>query len=383
MVILGTSPVLLIEGLFRARAGQKVVFIDDAPAPGGAWSSTSALQCDNVEGACHLMVNYSGVYDFLANRCEIEMEIVSPQPLILHKGSLVPFNTTSQILTRSFSLAARIGLVSAIRAVELLTFNKWRFGPTKDYSISRAFQNLTKRRFCPLIGPDTRKAFRYPKGGSPRMIKHLMDTLSALSAEFIQAKAEGITIDDKNHVSVQIDTGTEISSNELVVSESASLDYIARNEEEVVFEPELNSHTALIARVSGIEPGSIGYVELPFDPLVERVADVTDFCKNPPMDSRIVLFENPGIGASGNPDPDPDAIMSYLKEKNILPEEAKVEEHVPHQINLRKGDPALLKHLRSLSSNAVTVIPSKGDFSYSIHQNRKHWEALASRAEAR
>ncbi len=49
-------------------------------------------ELSDIGGACHLVVNYRGVYDFLADRGGIAMEDYAPQPRILRKGRLAPLN---------------------------------------------------------------------------------------------------------------------------------------------------------------------------------------------------------------------------------------------------------------------------------------------------
>lgn len=53
--IIGTSPIGLIEALFRAEAGQKVCLIDQQSKLGGAWVSREQFGIKGVESYCHLI----------------------------------------------------------------------------------------------------------------------------------------------------------------------------------------------------------------------------------------------------------------------------------------------------------------------------------------
>ena len=120
VVILGTSPVLLMEGLFRARAGQQVVFVEANADIGGAWALTQAMGLSDVEAACHLIVNYRNVYKFMVDDCGIPMEVVAPQPLLFRSRRLTAFNARRHVFRRCSGLLLRSGLVAVVRLVETM-----------------------------------------------------------------------------------------------------------------------------------------------------------------------------------------------------------------------------------------------------------------------
>tara|TARA_R110000850_G_scaffold272385_2_gene407531 strand:- start:1271 stop:2518 length:1248 start_codon:yes stop_codon:yes gene_type:complete len=378
VVILGTSPALLIEGLMQARTGRKVLFIDDAPEPGGAWSTTEAFGIRDIEGACHLMVHYRGTYRVLSELCNIPMEVCVPTPQILSSGRFIPFNARIPVIRRSLSLILRMSLVGLIRCAEALTLNRWRLPSTRDYRFSHATQNLLKRRLIPLTGSEHKRAIQYPVGGSPAMLRKLRSELSQLGARFLQGEVDGIEIGKDKLVQLDLKSTRPLRASQLIVSESASLTRVRDAKGDRKFEAQTNIHTALILRVSGLGAESLSYIELPFDPLVERVADVTRFCKNPPDDgSRILVCENPGTGASGDPNPSPEKIINYLKQERIIPHSVVIEEHHVHSLKLRSGNPSLTQYLQSLPGESIQVVPSRGDLTYSIYRNRRRWENLS------
>ena len=94
-VIIGTSPVLLIEGLLRSRFGQKVVFVEANDEIGGAWSLTECLGVRDIEAACHLIVNYQGVYKFLAVICGIPMDYLCSTAFAASTWALVGVQFTA------------------------------------------------------------------------------------------------------------------------------------------------------------------------------------------------------------------------------------------------------------------------------------------------
>lgn len=57
LLCIGTSPPMLMEALARARAGDRVMIVDRALYPGGAWATPAAVGFDSVEVGVHLLEN--------------------------------------------------------------------------------------------------------------------------------------------------------------------------------------------------------------------------------------------------------------------------------------------------------------------------------------
>jgi hypothetical protein len=381
VVILGTSPVLLIDGLMRARAGQRVLFLESSDQIGGAWAQADALGLSDVEAACHLIVNYRGVYDFLADECGIETESWSPQPLLLQGDRLTPFNSRSHVIRRSCSLLLRSAVVAGVRLVEKLILGGWQLSQTRDFRFSRAARSLDKRRLCPMFGSREHRAIRYPVGGSPAMIRTLCDKLRRHGARFRHVNAEAVTIPSEGGgVKITLDDGGELSTRSLVVSESCAIQQVHSEEGSRQFSEVKSTHTVLALRIRGTDRRPLSYVELPFDPVVTRVTDVTDYCRGDnPDGTQILICEAPDARQEGAPLPEPTEILSYLKSLKILSEGVEIVDFAHNHLELRRGDRSLVTHLRGLHSEALEFVPS-GDFAYSIHRNRPRWEKLLSQS---
>ena len=71
-VLIGTGPPMLLEGLWRAEAGQRVVFVDRASEIGGSWRTPAVLGHRNVELGVHLIENRPHLNALLKNllRCK-------------------------------------------------------------------------------------------------------------------------------------------------------------------------------------------------------------------------------------------------------------------------------------------------------------------------
>src|SRR5689334_9279330 len=57
VVLIGTGPPMLLEGLALAERGRRVIFVDRASEIGGCWRTPSLLGHSNVEVGVHLIEN--------------------------------------------------------------------------------------------------------------------------------------------------------------------------------------------------------------------------------------------------------------------------------------------------------------------------------------
>lgn len=381
VAILGTSPVLLLEGLFRARSGQRVLFLEANDELGGAWAATGAFGLRDVEGACHLMVNYRGVYEFLSEYCGIPMEICRPEPVVWRNGAFSPFNTSLDVLRRSLGLAARLAAVALIRGIEWLSGNRWRFGGTRDFSFQRTARNLLKRRLHPFLASAAKRAICYPVGGSPAMLRQLREELERLGAQFHAAEAKSLLVREDG-VEIGFENAESIRVRRLVTSESCAVACVRTEEASRHFAIRRRTHPVLVMKVD-LDSAILSYAEFPFDPLIERAADVTGYCRGELGPHTRILICEPSVpvGEDGSL-PLPDEVMDHLKSKGLLPESARVRAHVYREIQLRAGEGALVDYLKSLSGGkgkSVQVVSSRDDFSYSIHRNRRRWARMTGR----
>ena len=376
-MIVGTSPVLLIEGLLRARAGQRVVFVEAKSQIGGAWAMTEALGLTDVEAACHLMVNYRGGYEFLSDECGIDMEICEPQPQLFREQRLTDFNAKRHVLRRTSGLLVRFGIVGLVRIVESVLAGRWRLRKTREFDLAHAAQKLADQRLYPMLGSAVSRAIRYPVGGTPAMMKKLQSQLEGEGAQWVHDRALRVKLQPTGPVRVALASGGELLANTLVVSESADIERVESEHNARSFEARIGRHMAIVMRVSGAARPFLSYVELPFDPVVERATDVTAFCQGSiPQDSRILVCEIPESQLAESTLPRAEDVLEYLQKLELVPAEIRLVEHEPCVLELQRREKELVEHLKGLESAAVVVVPSRGDFCLSLHRNRRRWQEL-------
>src|SRR5690348_8271346 len=65
VVVVGTSPIPLIEALYHSHCGKRVLIIENASVCGGAWKSIEACGIFPVDLGCHTLGNDKKILHFL------------------------------------------------------------------------------------------------------------------------------------------------------------------------------------------------------------------------------------------------------------------------------------------------------------------------------
>lgn len=98
-IILGTSPIALVESAFLKSKGFSVLNIDERPKIGGAWTTIKFSDFPEVEIGCHIWSYNKEVYNLLAELFQLNLKALSPQPAILIKGKKIPYDWKSNVIS--------------------------------------------------------------------------------------------------------------------------------------------------------------------------------------------------------------------------------------------------------------------------------------------
>lgn len=82
-VVIGSSPILVLEGIYQQRLGKSVAIFDDKDRLGGSWYVKELFGHTNVEVGCHFISNTPKAYQFLDQYLAIPLSPMTPQPLYI------------------------------------------------------------------------------------------------------------------------------------------------------------------------------------------------------------------------------------------------------------------------------------------------------------
>ncbi len=302
VALIGTGPPMLLEGMIRAHAGQKVIFIDQASGLGGSWKCPDILGHKGVEVGVHLIENRPHL-----NRV---FEALIPPPdrndgaldFGLWNGRRIPMNY------------ARIALYGGIAGRNLFKGKLDRvWHSMKNAGEAMRYRNLS---------------FIYPKRGMAHVLTMMQTRLMALGADFhFKHRVTEIDVTGEK-VEVLTDQG-RISVDHLVMSSRAHAPIIG-------FEPvwtraNRTSITSVALKVTGPAPLFDGYVEIINDPVLKRVRNLTGFAEPACSTETALIVVQLRRTIDETP---PKDILEYLTTLGLLERETAILEHFVDEVQL-------------------------------------------------
>jgi len=290
VLLVGTGPPMLFEGLALAQTGACVVFVDRGTVLGGSWRTPDVLGFAGVEVGVHLIENrphLNRLFHVLMG--QDELTIGTPDFAVV-RGRRLPMRS------------ARIFLYALVASKNLLKLKIERVWHSLK-NAGAALRYISR----PLI---------YPRGGIASFLKRLEERLLAAGAEFrmgqelhaMDITPEGITATLE---------GAEIRAKRLIMSSRAHVP--------------IKGHTALWQGVNAVRVCSVvlhlksptlsfaGYGEIIGDSVLKRVRDVAPFVAPKPAQGEalitVQLRNDPGDLADG---PLAEMILSKLIALNLL-----------------------------------------------------------------
>ena len=93
-IIIGSSPICLLEAIYSNSRGLKTGIVDDATELGGAWKRLKSENeiFKNVEIGCHIFEKDKKVFDFLRKILHLQLKEMEPQPKVIFKNKPIPYN---------------------------------------------------------------------------------------------------------------------------------------------------------------------------------------------------------------------------------------------------------------------------------------------------
>jgi len=253
VILIGTGPPMLFEGLAIAEAGKKVIFVDQAAELGGAWRTPTVFGYRNVETGVHIIENRRHLLRLLETLLGPGALIKDPLDFGLVLKRRIPMRVARVLL---YALAAS-------KALLRIDLDRSIHGAKNTMS---AIGSLT----VPLV---------YPVNGFAGVLAALHERLCRVGAEFrFGTQIKSIRI-DHDRVTAGTNFGDLFSSN-LVMSSRAhapieGLEHLWR----------MTQSKTVPSVVLHLGAGRVrfdGYVEIFADPFVKRVRNITRFVSPAP-----------------------------------------------------------------------------------------------------
>jgi hypothetical protein len=363
VVIIGSSPLCLLEALHHRELGQRVVVVDSAPSLGGAWRDMPLFGFPRVEVGPHVITYNAATYDYFANELGICMQPMQPVPVYLVPTPFgrmrIPYHFSPFIayLTVPFHFLTN----PAYRE---------RFAELKEEYFGRLSDAAGLIRDWLFSGKKPR--LLYPRGGTIELMDRICDRMRAAGVE-VKLSTRVLSLRRFSDGTVALDLeGSAISTGHVFMTRHQGLGAVFAAGEEHVLGYERRSYTMLHLLVKSNLPRRISYALSKRHQIFNLISDLTAYLpESRSPDLRLItvrLLRWPGEHDRA----EVEQFLDSLRDDGTLAEDKELLDF--HFSDYEQG--ALTKEsiatIQSALGEAVTIFKST-NFSGSIGDQVERW----------
>lgn len=320
VIVIGSSPVLLIEALHLESQGYKVAIFEKKSHLGGAWSTKSLWGYDGIEVGCHLIGQSRMAYDFLRN---LDINL---QPTQIHCLQLPPQKDIQQ----QHSSWAKI-----VQSMRLFVDKDGLIPNYIHYLLEYLREKKIKsflRQFIDII--IYRQPTMYPKYGCSEIIESLTTNLKRSSITILNnTTVDAIHLTENSAKVKRYFEDKMYTSNCVVTGQNVDIDiYINDLRVESRRQPIHTIH--VVIQIKGQKRKEFDYIQLFGTKMLHQVTDVGKYVKTFQSNNNEKLLlcckVFPGIY---DPAKSPTEICSLLTQTGLLNDGWKIIDcHTEHYV---------------------------------------------------
>lgn len=255
-ILVGSSPLLLLEATYLGRIGRRVLVLEEKGQLGGAWGHLDSTDIACLDIGCHYIDISKRTYEFLHTNFGLNLVPTRPQPQFVYRNFRFPYDYRQVIRVARY-------LKAALKQRSIAPF------------VSRYWQDENYRL---RIFPFTKK-FLYPRGGSFELTTKLVDQARQNNVTILDRRCiESIHFDSKRQRVKVRAVGETFEAGEIVAGSQARIaDALQVTAGEGPPLRQVFTHVNLVLR----DPGkpSFSYVRFLRHPAVIRMTDISNYVR--------------------------------------------------------------------------------------------------------
>jgi hypothetical protein len=366
LVIIGSSPIALLEALSRSDNGQRVAVVDKSERIGGAWSLVDVFGWKGVEISAHIMRDWEGGYRYLQSYLDLKLEAVVPQPAIavIRNNKLrVKYQYNKRWIIEAVNFLDDLGKLDQLSAM----FKSPRASLINPI-LSILHYNLR----------DLKNGFprvKYPVGGSRELVNILekqcreksVDLLSGVTAESFSVGTGG------GYASIRCNDRA-LETRKIGFTRNSVLNEVFIDGDRLDIEADPLETTHLYLWFTDFKgPGKFSFLNLKNDDYFHMISDVTRYSDKPsdvPGDSRLVVAWLNADSVQNREDAN--RHFQHLCGLGLLPARAKLHDWEKRHFALNNLTDASIKKLTSLEGCPFEYLET-GDLTRDIEFHEPRW----------
>lgn len=347
-IIIGTSPLAIVEAVYLKSKNSSVINIDERSVIGGAWTTINQEGFPEVEIGCHIWSYNKQTYNLISRLFEIKLKELKPQPSILYKGKLIPYDWKSNVI-----------------------------------AFQRVIKNLPKLKQT-FLDPEVRLSFLpskylYPPKGALDLTNSIDNLIKKYQLE-IQLKVQIDKVILKKNTVELYDINDQLLgvTSELILTSLSKISRIILEDgEEVLFNTKkvdyIHAHL-ILENVSG-KPFS--YIRTSGNNLIHRISDMTFQVEDKLKDKQklfcVALFSESFY--KNNTTDLKMIIHQFLLDNKLISNESKVVNFMTNVYPSYYNDSKFINEVSAKSKGKIRFLRST-DFVYGFYNQRERYKEL-------
>jgi len=366
VLLVGTSPLVVLEALYQKRLGHKVELIDKSEYFGGAWLNKPIFGYQGIEVGCHYMSRSPIAYQFLQNYLSIKFEI----------GNRTFLDMTSRNLFEKKELSYFEKILIPHQYFKLHGTKKRQLFKFLKHSFNFDFSN-TRKAWNSLIDF---KSLYYPSKGSPILLNKLQDKLAEASIDIHRQKIKQVNIQN-NQVYCTLNNGQIWQTKTLILGQNTDLDIMVEGEKLPINRVHRHFvHVVLLVKgrklkdFFTIQKKSNSLYVMEHKDFILRISDVGKFCREFQEKDKLLLCLQLTPEAF-EVIQDYQDCMRWLHKLGLINKEAKVlNYHVENYQSSWIGKKDYTQ-IKNLFPKSIKILETK-DLSFGIEKYYDQWKEL-------
>lgn len=375
-VLMGSSPVTMIEALHRRRTHERVLIIEESDRLGGAWGTRSVLGFDGVEIGPHVIYSSSRnrrVYRFLSDLLSVSMHPMRPEPIHRLSGRLLGIE---RVPLRHGWLGVASSVADEMSAMPRSPGEARRLGlaPRIGSSLAQLLKSLSGYNVEP----------RYPAGGSSEMVDRLAAMLADHGVDTITGARVRHCAVNRAEGNAVLDAGDRrFDCRKVIMTTHSFAPSISADGQVLDMATEDTEDIILFLLVEDASPGSFSYVRFGDHAMLVRISDVTPYARRRTAPSgRKIICAHLRSEFGCRPDTQ-NRLFDYLKEQGYIGAASLLVDHRYDNYRSKSMSEPLAAHIGSRCAPVVEVVMTGDNLSRAIGQNLSRWRGLAGPRAAR
>jgi len=361
-VIIGTSPICLIEAIYQSKFREKILVVESDKDIGGAWRTISLFNVADVEIGPHLIYSSCDnrdVYRFL-NHLGISMKPVSPGPVSVLSGR---FLGIKKIATRH----------QWLEVVSELLDNSSEKKKSSSVELRRVIVRPLMAIIKQLLGFYTHPM--YPEKGATDIIGKLATMLDANRVEIqLNTKVSSLEIKRTNQTAILHTNNSVVAAGKVIMTSHANLTGIYENGAPPLdLDFQTDEYTLIHLLVRDARPSTFSYVRFYDNELLVRMSNLTKYARfdGQTEDLQILCLHVRQSLRSHNQHLE--TIFDFLKRSNYIGGDALiVDHHFTDYIDAFLTG-ATMDAINKKYAPIVESLRTDDNLSYAISANLKRW----------